>query len=133
MTDLPAAKRAQMACRAYLKLYDAGPAGAPLTKDDLLGSRDDPAADFPMALEVLARFVDDTILDEPGHQGGVPHYALTTGMRSRLEERRDDGATLVEALRAELAAVDRGEGRPDELIRQHEAMVRTGAREAGPI
>ena len=133
MTDLPAAKRAQMACRAYLKLYDAGPAGAPLTKDDLLGPRDDPAADFPAALEVLARFVDDTILDEPGHQGGVPHYALTAGMRSRLEERQDDGAALVEALRADLAAVDRGEGRPDELVRQHEALVRTGSREAGPI
>lgn len=133
MADLLAAKRARMACRAYLKLHDAGPAGAPLTKDDLLGPRDDPAADFAVAVELLGRFVDDTILDEPGHRDGVPHYALTAGMRDRMAARQDDGATLAETIRAGLAAADRGAAEPDGAFSRCEILVRTGRPEGEPV
>ena len=122
-----------MACRAYLDFYDAGPAGAPLTKDDLLGSHGDPAADVPEAVEPLGRSVDDTILDEPGHQGNVPHGPLTAGMRGHMAERRPDGTTPVGALRAELAAADRGEHGPDGRVLGHDAFVRTGSRRAAPV
>lgn len=120
MADPTRAKRARMACRIYLKLHGAGPAGAPVTKDDALGPGDDPEADFPVAVEVVARFMDDTILDEPGHAGGVPHYALTAGMRARM----DEGDTLGR-LRAALGAA----GSDDDAVRM-ESTVRTGRPDA---
>lgn len=126
MADQLAGKRALMGCRAYLRLHDAGPAGAPLRKDDLMGPRDDPAAEFPLAVEVLARFVDDTILDEPGHRDGEPHYALTTGMRDRM-------AASAEALRADLRACDAGEPVPEDRFRRAEAFIRTGREDASPL
>lgn len=133
MVDLLAAKRARMACRAYLKLHDAGPAGAPLNKDDLLGPRDDPAADFAVAVELLGRFVDDTILDEPGHRDGVPHYALTAGMRDRMSARQDGGTTLAETIRAGLAAVDGGAAAEGGAFPRWESLVRTGRAEGDPV
>ena len=123
MIDLLAAKRARMACRIYLKLYEAGPAGAPVTVDDALGPDGDPDADFPVAVEVVARFVDDSILDEPGHAGGVPHYALTAGMRERM------GNGTAERLRAALAADDPAE----EPWTAREGGIRTGRADARPL
>ena len=120
MVDASRAQRARMACRIYLKLHEAGPAGAPITKDDALGPGDDPEADFPVAVEVVARFMDDTILDEPGHAGGVPHYALTEGMRRRMDE--DDAVGRMRA------AVAEG-GRAEDAVAL-EAVVRTGRADA---
>ena len=114
------AKRARMACRVYLKLHEAGPAGAPITKDDALGPDADADADFPVAVEVVARFMDDTILDEPGHAGGVPHYALTAGMRRRM----DEGDTLAR-LRAALTG-----GAATARVPELEATIRTGRPDA---
>ena len=133
MADQLAAERARMACRIYLKLYDAGPASAPVTKDDALGPRDDPDASLEAALAVISRFMDDTILDEPGHQGGVPHYALTAGMRDRMAEAMGARQPLVDHLRADLAKADRGEDvRGGDWI-EAEALIRTGQFRATPL
>jgi hypothetical protein len=133
MVDLLAAKRARMACRVYLKLYDAGPRGAPVITDDTLGPRDNPSADFAVAVEVVARFVDDTILDEPGHDGGVPHYALTAGMHGRMAESSNAGQPLADQIRADLARADRGEDVPHETWLNAEQMIRTGQRGGDPL
>lgn len=133
MADVSAAERARMACRVYLKLYDAGPAGAPVTKDDALGPRDDPDAGLEAALAVISRFMDDTILDEPGHAGGVPHYALTAGMRGRMQEADGGRPPLVDRLRSDLAKADRGEDAPGAGWAEAEAMIRTGQAGAAPL
>lgn len=133
MVDLLAAKRARMACRAYVMLYDAGPSGPPILKEDLMGPRDDPAADFAVAVEVIARFVDDTLLDEPGHRDGVPHYALTTGMRERMDAPTGGAGALVAALRTDLRASDAGEPVADLRFLRAEATVRTGRADAEPL
>jgi hypothetical protein len=133
MVDLLAAKRARMACRIYLKLFDAGPEGAPILKEDADGPRDDPSADMAVAVEVIARFVDDTILDEPGHKDGVPHYALTAGMRARMAAPRGGTTPPVERIRADIARADRGEDVPAGDWLDAEAFIRTGQTRAEPL
>ena len=133
MVDLLAAKRARMACRIYLKLYDAGAEGAPILKEDTCGPRDDAGADFAIAVEVIGRFMDDTILDEPGHQGGMPHYALTAPMRGRMAEPRGADQPLADRLRADVAKADRGEDVPGENWLDSEIRIRTGQADGEPL
>lgn len=133
MADVSTAKRARMACRVYLKLFDAGPAGAPITKDDLLGPSGDGEADLDDAMAVLGRFVDDTVLDEPGHAGGVPHYALTASMRDRMTDPIGARQALADQLRADIAKADRGEDVPAGNWIEAEALIRTGQFHAAPL
>ena len=126
MIDLLAGKRARMACRIYLKLYDAGLAGTKVVTADAIGPRDSDSADFPVAVELLRPLVDDTILDEVGHQGGEPHYALTPIMRERMDSRLGNPNPLVELARADLAAFDQGEDVPAGNFLFYEHMIRTG-------
>ena len=129
MTDTATAKRARMACRIYLKLYDAGPAGAPITKDDTMGPHGHSDADLDDAMVVISRFIDDTILDEPGHQDGVPHYALTAGMRDRMADAIGARQPLVDQVRADLSKADISAGNWIEA----EALIRTGQFRAEPL
>ena len=126
MIDLLAGKRARMACRIYLKLYDAGPEGAKVVTADAIGPRDSDSADFPVAVELLRPLVDDTVLDEVGHRGGEPHYALTPTMRERMDSRLGDPHPLVDRLRADLADFDRGEDVRADNFLFFERMIRTG-------
>ena len=133
MADLSAAKRARMACRVYLKLHDAGPEGAPILKEDVFGPRDDPDADLDAALGVIGRFMDDTILDEVGHRGGVAHYALTAGMRDRMAARGEAGRPAAESLRDDLAAADRGSPVADDVWTRAELTIRSGDPAGEPL
>ncbi len=133
MADQTAAKRARMACRIYLNLYDAGPEGAPVLKENAIGPRGDADADLDAAMAVLGRFVDDTVLDEPGHKDGVPHYALTAAMRDRMADPIGARRPLVDQVRADLAKADGGGDVPDGNWIEAEALIRTGQFQAAPL
>lgn len=133
MIDLLAEKRARMACRAYLKLFDAGSGGANLTKDDMIGPRDAHDTDWAIAVELLGHFVDDTIVDEAGHRDGVPHYVLTRPMRERMEGAPEGRGSVAERLRADLADYDSGRDLPEDAFHRTEALIRTGDERREPL
>ena len=133
MMDLLAEKRARMACRVYLKLFDAGPGGTNITTADAIGPGESDATEFPVAVEVMRRFIDSMMFDEKGHGGGSPHYALTGPQRDHMESRPDPRGTIAERVRAALATFDGGEVTADGDFTHLEALIRTGFEEADSL
>ena len=133
MIDLLAEKRARMACRVYLKLFDAGPGGTNITTADAIGPGESDATEFPVAVEVMRRFIDGLMFDEKGHGGGSPHYALTRPQQDHMGSRSDQGETIAERVRAALATFDGGGVTADVGFRPLEALIRTGFEGADPL
>ncbi len=133
MTDLLAEKRARMACRVYLKLFDAGLGGTNITTADAIGPGESDATEFPVAVEVMRRFIDGMMFNEKGHGGGSPHYALTRPQQDHMESRPDPRGTIAERVRAAIATFDGGEVAADGDFTHLEALIRTGFEEADSL
>ncbi|MGI3902487.1 MAG: hypothetical protein ACRYGP_16835 [Janthinobacterium lividum] len=136
MGDTDAEYRARVACRIYLKLFDAGDQGAIISYDDMLDSTLEVPRDHRTVQEILKRLCDEDAIHRPDNSR--PHlYILLPDAWSRMANRFGaDPVELAQLVRLDLDAFDRRRVVPvvpgDNWL-NYDVRIRTGQLDREPI
>ena len=115
---------ARRLCRIYLRLFEAGPAGANVEPADALGPADLLHRRGTDDAILVRRLLDDGLLDRVDTHDSK-RYALPSNMQETMK-RVHGRLSLAERLRALLARADDGEENLDQAFGAFETVIRTG-------